>query len=67
MTTAKEFYLDLSNSENNILDLSEYKGKKIRIFIDIEDNTVKLPIGYFNPVQIESYTQIENRENLYER
>lgn len=34
MSTVKEFFLDLSNSENKVFDLSEYKGQKIKISIE---------------------------------
>jgi len=69
MSTAKEFYLDLTNSENNILDLSEYKGKKIKISVeDLED--VK-PIGqYFhslleNPIE-DKNLKVPLRNEIYD-
>jgi hypothetical protein len=67
MGIKKEFYLDLTNSDNNILDLSEYKGQKVKVFIQPEEIPTILPSGFLKPILIESYKDIETRENIYEK
>ena len=63
MGIAKEFHLDLSNSENNILDLSEYKGKRIKVSVELEDTCEDKLLGFFGSIKWEDKEAVQYQRN----
>jgi len=63
MGITREFYLDLSNSENNILDLSEYKGKRIKVSVEFEDSCEDKLLSFFGSIKWEDKEAVEYQRN----
>jgi len=63
MNITKEFYLDLSNSDNNILDLSEYKGQRVKISIESEETNLQELFKLYGSVNWKDQEAVEYQRN----
>ena len=64
MGIKKEFYLDLSNSDNNILDLSEYKGQKVKVSVETEDIVDQNFLQFFGSIKWKDKESLEYQRDF---
>lgn len=66
---AIEFEADVKNYTIQVpKEYQELESKHIKIFVvEIQNQTKTLPKGFLEPLQVQSYTKIAKRDDIYER
>lgn len=66
---AIEFETDVNNYTIKVpKEYKELESKHVKIFVvEVQNNTQNLPNGFLSPIEVESYSQISKRDDIYER